>query len=354
MTTAQVFVAIVAVLAGQILPRVIFRVDKVVAVGPGSWWFGLLPPAWFAGFDDAFAGRRNGNSWVLAAAGLIATLTVLWLAFGKLAEAYGTGLQAFNEVSQARPKHGARRRWLHGLVNAPPLSLWLRDSVSRASFLLCAADLWRDRDVKLRIYPGLAPMLVMPVIFLVQDRAHGGTGSLGGFGLTFAGAFLGLTPMLGLSFLQYSQQWQAADLFRTAPVSGPAPLCDGARKAVLFFLTMPLLAALGLFACVAQKGVSGLLPLLPGIIAMPVFSFVPCLRGNAVPLSQPTEEAKSAARGVTMFGAMIVSFAVAGLASWAWSGGWFTWFLLVEAAVAAAIYIAMRASLANARWPSAD
>jgi len=354
MTTAQVSVAIAAVLAGQVLPRVIFRVDKVVAVGSGSWWIGLLPPAWFAGFDDAFAGRRSGSSWVLAAAGLIATLTVLWLAFVKLSEAYGTGLQALNEASPTRPKRGARRRWLDGLVNAPPLSWWLRDSVSRASFLLCAAYLWRDRDVKLRVYPGLAPMLVMPVIFLVQDRGRGGVSSFGGFGLTFAGAFLGLVPMLGLSFLQYSQQWQAADLFRAAPMLGPAPLCDGARKAVLFFLTLPLVAALGLFACVAQHGVSGLLPLLPGIIALPVFALVPCLKGNAVPLSQPTEEAKSAGRGVTMIGATFVSLALAGLGSWAWSGGWFNWFLLIEAAAAAAIYIAMRASLANARWPSAE
>ena len=82
----------------------------------------------------------------------------------------------------------------------PPLRWWLRDSVSRAAFLLTAAYLVRDRDMKLRVYPGLAPMLVMPILFLVQDHGRRRRRRVGG---RFAGVFLGLVPVLGLTLVQY-------------------------------------------------------------------------------------------------------------------------------------------------------
>ena len=196
MTTTQVVVAIAAVAAGQIVPRMIGGFGDKMSGAVNSWWVCLLPPAWFAGLDDAIAGGGVRTSWALAALGVVATSVVLWLAFGTLARDYGAGLQTLNEASVLRPRRRARRRWLDWAVAMPPLSWWLRDSVSRAAFLLTAAYLVRDRDVKLRVYPGLAPMLVMPIIFLVQDRGQRGEG---GFGVAFAGVFLGLIPVLGLT-----------------------------------------------------------------------------------------------------------------------------------------------------------
>ena len=171
--------------------------------------------------------------------------------------------------------------------------------------------------------------------------------------------FLGIIPMLwamttGLSLVQYSQHWQAADLFRAAPIAGPAPLCHGARRAVLCFLTLPVLLLLGLFAWALRNPLSNLALLLPGIIALPVFALLPSLNGHAVPLSMPTEEAKSASRGLSMLGVMVVSGALSGLAAWAWSGGWFGWLLLVELIALGPVYVGLRASISRARWPSLE
>ena len=347
MTTAQVFVAVAAVVAGQVVPRLLIRISGTIKFNAGSWWIGLLPPAWFAGFDDAFAGRGIRSSWELAGFGLAATAVVLWLAFGKLARDYETGLQTLNEASAIRSQRRAGRRWVDVLVHVPPLRWWLRDPVVRASFLLTAAYLVRDRDVKLRIYPGLAPMLVMPFIFLMQDH---GRSDGGGFGVAFTGGYLGLIPLLALNLLKYSQQWQASDMFRAAPMPGPAPLCHGARQAVCWFLTFPLLVLFGLMVWLLPGENLHLPLLLPGIIALPIYALIPCLGGKAVPLSLPNEEAKSAARGLSMIGVMLVSMALSGLALWAWSGGWFKWLLLVETVLVIAFYVGMRVSLAAARW----
>ena len=62
-TIAQIGVAVGAVLAGQIVPQLLFLKDRVATIDRSTWWIGLLPPAWFAGFDDALAGSaRPGPS----------------------------------------------------------------------------------------------------------------------------------------------------------------------------------------------------------------------------------------------------------------------------------------------------
>lgn len=356
MTMAQVLVAVVAVLAGQI-PQLIGRFHGTFNFNFHSWWVYLLPPAWFAGVDDSIAGSRSATSAILAVAGIVATAAVLWLAFEKLARDYETGLQTMGEASLTKRPQGARRRWLDTLAGRPPLRWWLRDSVSRASFLLVAAYLFRDRDVKLRVYPGLAPMLVWPLIMLVQDHGPGNSGAFSafsGFAVAFTGIYIGIIPLLALDLLRYSQQWQAADLFRVAPMKGPGPLCDGSRRAVLFVLTIPVIGALALLARLLGAGNSHLPLLIPGIIALPVYAMLACLGGNAVPLSLPSEEAKSAGRGLKMIAVMIVSGLLVLVATLSWNYGWFRWLLLIEVITAIGLYFPIRASVASARWTSLE
>lgn len=351
MTSVQVLVAVGMVVASQLVPQFIGRFGARTSFGLDSWWVVLFPPAWFAGFDDAITGHGSPTSWTLGVLGVLATGTVLGLAFGRLARDYQTGLQTLSETGAIRRPHAVSRRWMQMLVKVPPLSWWLRDPVSRASFLLTAAYLMRDRDVKLRIYPSLAPMLVMPIIFLVQDRSGHGSG---GFGTAVAAGYVGIVPMLALNLLQYSQQWQAADLFRLAPIKGPAALCHGGRRAVLCLLALPTLILFAVIAWVLRREASFLPLIVPGLIALPVYAMVPCVRGQAVPLSVPIEEAKSAGRGLSMILVIMISIALSGVAIWAWSGKWFGWMLLGETIVAVSVYVAMRRSLSRAVWPALE
>lgn len=348
MTTAQVFVAVAAVLSAQILPRLIFQVGKVLDVSESSWWINLLPPAWFAGLDDALAGTAQARSWLLAALAVIASGLVVWIAFGKLAESYGAGLQTLNEAASPKAGKEGRQRWLGTLVNLPPLSWWTRSPLERASFLLTAAYLLRDRDVKLRLYPGIAPVLILPFVFLLQNRHEVGAG---GFGICFSGVYLGMVPLMGLQLLQYSQQWQAADIFRSAPMAGPAAICNGARRAVLCFLALPMILLVGLVVWALRGDVGQLVLLLPGLIILPVLALVPNLGGHGVLLSTPTDAAKSAGRGLKVMWVMMLAFALAGLADWSWTRGWFWWLILGEGGVAGGVYILLRRSLSRSLWP---
>ena len=351
MTATQVIASVLLVLSGQLVPQLMIRADGTTFVSVFHWWIAFLPPAWFAGFDDAFVGSHAMTSWWLAILGLAVTGVVAWLAFTQLADAYQSGLQAVAESSSSKPSRTRRNR-IAALTRIPPFSWWLRDSVSRASFVLTAAYLVRDRDVKLRIYPGLAPMLVMPIITMLPGR-HGANAA-GAFGVAFAGCYVGLVPLLSLSILEFSQQWQASDVFRFAPMAGPAPLTHGARRAVLFMLTFPLLCVFALMSLAFTRNLSELILLLPGIIALPVYAIIPCLNGGGIPLSRPTDEGKAAGRNFKTFGVMISATALAGVAALTYQTVWFKLFLLGETAVVVVIYFAMRANVNAARWKSIE
>jgi hypothetical protein len=356
MTLAQVMVGIAAVLGGQI-PQLLTKFHGEISFNAHSWWVCLLPPAWFAGLDDLIAGSRSASSGILAVVGLIVTAVILWVAFEKLAADYETGLQSMGETITPKHPKEAHRRLLDTLASRAPLRWWLRDPVSRAAFLLVAAYLVRDRDVKLRVYPGVAPMLIWPFLTLIQDRGPAqaaGVSAMSGFTVAFTGIFLGIIPLLAVDLLRYSQQWQAADLFRVAPVEGPGPFCDGTRRAVLLILTLPVLVAAVLLASLLGSAHTHLPLLLPGIIALPLYAMLPCLKGNAVPFSLPSEEAKSAGRGLKMIGVMMASGVLAVAATLCWNYGFFKWLLLAEVFVVIGLYIPMRASVASSRWTSLE
>ncbi len=349
MTMAQVLVAVGSVMAGQALPHIMPRIGVgSIDLSSGSWWLALLPPVWFAALDDAVAGSHAGMSWLLAGAGVLATVVIGWLAFSKLAQSYQTGLQHLQEAAAPKARSGGRRRWLAALVEKPPLSWWLRDPVERASFLLTAAYLLRDRDVKLRIYPGLAPVLLVPFFMMLRDRS----GDSGTFVVAFSCGMIGLVPMAAGGMMAYSQHWQAADLFRAMPAEGPARLCFGSQRAVFLILVAPVLLLFIGALCVLQPKTLPLL--LPSLIAMPVISLVPYLRGKAIPLSRAPEEARNAGRGLGIMGIMILSMALSAAASAVYQAGWLHWMLMVEAVIVAVLWVACRRIVRNSTWPSME
>lgn len=351
MTTAQVLVSITFVVGGQLVPRVIMRNHGQIEISSDRWWALLVPPAWFAGLDDALAGWGSTRSWLLAGTGIAATLMVCWFALSKLAGDYGAGLQALSESPATVAGGRQRNNWVNRLTEFPPLCWILREPAARATFILVGAYLLRDRDVKLRVFPGLAPILVVPIIFLFQDR--GGLGG-GSFGLAFAGSYVGLIPLMSLSLLRYSQQWQATDMFRMAPVSGPAPFCRGVRWAVHCFLTLPMLLCFTVILHVMSARWENIFLMLPGIIALPVYALIPCLGGKAMPLSVPPEEGRSASRGASFLGAIFVSMALSGVALLAWNYNVFVWLIVIEAAVVLLITVFLGRAVKAARWPAID
>lgn len=348
MTLAQIAMTLLLVLGSQMAPRLMQHFPGEIRLSVSNWWLALLPPAWFAALDETLIGRGDPTLWLLAAIGIIATSVVLFLAFGKLAESYESGIRTLGETQTRSAAASGQARLTHRLIELPPLNWWLRHPVERAGFLLVSSYMFRDRDVKLRLYPGLVPMIMMPVIMLAGGSR--GSASSSNFMLLIAGSYIPLIPMMALIFLRYSQHWQAADVFLITPTTGPGRLMIGARKAVEVFLVLPMLLIMAVAIVWISDGFSGLIALLPGVLALPVYSRISNMGSKQLPLSIPGENANSAGRGLLFVGAMLSAMAIGGIAGVAWHSGGLTHFLIAEAVVACVCAALMDRRIRGLPW----
>jgi hypothetical protein len=345
MTVAQVLLTI-GFIGGSQLLRPLMMGNTILSNLEGAWWIFFVPPAWFAGVDTLLTGNGDAGSVVLTLLALTATGTVAAFAFGKLADSTQNEILAASETSVRPGISYTRRTWIDRLTGVPPLSLALRHPVVRASFRLCVAYMLRDRDTKLRLYPGIASVFVMPLLF-----AFGSIGGKDGFGIAFSGAYIGLIPLMSVNLLQFSQDWLAADIFRLGPAGGPGHFIRGGLLAIFVVLVIPACLFMFVVAFFAHNNYSHpLLLLLPGLIALPAYTFLAGATTRSVPFSRPTEESKSAGRGIKMTGIMLSAMALGGGSFFAAGGGYLTVFLVIEAIVCLVICLAANASISRIAW----
>jgi len=353
MTLSQVGMTMLLVMGGQIAPHMIKFLPEEVRLTGDTWWLAVLPPAWFAGLDETLMGGGTPASWALAAAGVVVTGAILTLAFGKLAASYGSGLRTLGEAT-AKPAGGAGRlRLLQRVASLPPFSWWLRNPLERCGFLLAGGYLLRDREVKLRLYPGVAPMVFMPVVFMFIAAGSRTQSADQPMLMVFAG-YVAMVPMTAMGLLRFSQNWQAADIFLGTPTHGPGPLIIGARKAVDLFLTLPAVIIQAVAAILLMGDPRVLLLLLPGIIALPAYSRIGGFALKGAPLSEPAEDSRGAKRGIVVFFASLSVFALGGMAAGMKAVGYYLPFLLVEAAAVVIVCLSLDKRTRGLRWQRID
>jgi ABC-2 type transport system permease protein len=353
LASVQSLLTIVMILSGQIMPHML-RLDSFQHLENVSGWLLALPPMWFGALDALIGGTTlNPTSlWLPAALAVIVTAVTSWLALEKLGNAYGQGLMNLNESEgTAKGSSKPRGRWLAAMVKLPPLSWWLRDPVEREAFKLTTAYLARDREVKMRLYPGVAPLLIMPLVMLFS----GGTGKGGAEAAImmqgFATCFLGMVSMQAMLFLGCSEHWRASAFYHVAPLPHWTPLFHGSRKAVLACLSFPVLIVQTTLLCSMQRSFTPLALSLPALFFLPVFSLVTGLLGQWLPLSKPPEDVKNTAAGcLMMVGSMVAAGIVGGLASWMWHIGHFGFYLAVEAALMLGVSFLMKYVMRDTPW----
>lgn len=319
----------------------------LLSVGGGSLrtespWLWFAPPAWFAAIDDGITGSGAALSWLRAGIALVATAAVLWVAVDRLAATYQVGLQRLAEA----PAHLVSRPWMQALVEAPPLSWWLRSPAERASALLCLAYLSRDRDTKLRTYPVLASLTFIPLLGVLGGATQ--SRSLDVFMVSFAGACVALIAYVATDLLTYSQQFRAAEVFHQAPLQGPASLARGVRAAVLVFVVAPSAAVVT--ALVLASNIELIFLIFPGLVAAPAFA---CVQFGRVPspLSRPSEEGRPEARWGRILSSALAALVLAGVVGKSWHDGWFRHFSVAEVPTVAAVCWFFTRRARSAHWP---
>ena len=351
LTSMQTLLTIVLIGGSQLMPH-LMRGTSTVKL-ENTAWIWALPPAWFGALDAWFTGQMPLATAALPAAlALGVTGLTLWLAFGVLGSAYGEGLTALNETQATVSKPG-KPRWLSRMLTLPPFSWYLSNAAEKQTFLLTSAYLVRDREVKLKIYPGIIPLIIMPVV-VTFSTASIKSDTVSSYLQTFVSAYLFMVPIQAMALLQRSEHWRASAIFHTSPLAHWAPLFHGSRKAVLLWLVLPAMVLQSLAMTFLHRDVQPLIMTLPALLLLPVVSRIPGIMDSWLPLSKSSEEAVNKASGcVLMIMTVGVASIVGGLATFAYFRGLFTPFLAAEAALCALVTWSFNKAIASKPWPIA-
>lgn len=346
MAFAQTMMTLVMVGASQLMPQFIARAQASVHAEPKiSWWLVFVPPAWFAGLDDLVIRGPNLLSSVLASLAVVGTASIAWIAFEHLARTHHANLQMLSEIPNQQVTSNGER-WLSRWLQAKWVKRLLPDRIARASFQLTIVYLLRDRETKMQVFPSLSPSIILPVLWLFSPP------SADGFDVPIAmcGAFVATIPAMVLSTLQYSRSWQAAEIFRIAPLNGPSRIMAGARQAVLWTFVVPLMLIMLLLVIIKRWQLSDGALLIPGFLMVPIYLHIPFLSGRCVPFSMPPEESKSTRQGLVLTSMYLLSLPVSLSAAFARYSGYYGEFLLAEALVCVIALSWMRRYLGQLRW----
>jgi hypothetical protein len=349
LATMQALMAIVMAFGSQLVPRLagnksfagFTEVDGLLL---------LAPPVWFGAFDAWLCGAMpTANALLPVALAVGVTAVVFWLAFGLLARSFGQGLMALHEGSGIEREHTADRR-LGAIVNSRFLRWWMGDPVERHGFVLASAYLLRDRETKLKVLPGIAPLVCMPLLLCTGPSEAVSSGMA-----LVAIGYLAIVPMTPMTLLQRSEQWRAAELLRAAPLPHWSPLFHGARKAVLLWLVLPstvmVLGLLWLLTGNARVLTIG------GVFAatLPLYTLVPGLFSAWLPLSEPNQAAHDMSQGcLTAMLTMGCGAVYIGALAAAEHFGWFWPVAVAALAISALLHWAMLARVRSIPWPRMD
>jgi hypothetical protein len=346
---AQVAMAVFFALGYQVVPRVLERVGSV-SVPTNRWWLAFLPPAWMAGLEGTLGGRLTGLApLLLTAAAIVVPAAASWIAISRLSRGHLEALSRLAETS-ARPaapegrRQGQRisrmsRRW--------PLRWWLRDPAERAAFRVVAAYLLRDRELRTRVYPQLAVLVIFPVLWWASAD-HAGSMFFAIAGLVTAGMF----PAAVADLVRRSPHYAAADVFLASPLAGPGRLFLGATKAaIILFMPTGFVLALPFVAISSEDALVTTQLAVAALLVVPALTLLPGVVGSCVPLSSPVMRGEQSLRrifyplvGMTTLGVILAIAYQLRASPWEWA------FLALEAALATLVARALYRRILSTSW----
>ncbi|KAB7731892.1 hypothetical protein F5984_06625 [Rudanella paleaurantiibacter] len=218
----------------QVLPRLI---DPEMFRQAAEWqtWFYAVPPMWMAGaVDMVIQPAFDTNHALLAVLAVVMPFGGLWFMSRVLGPVFNVRLAGLEQDQQpttatgaARPPGALMQRLSRALTRTP---------LERAAFGLIWAITARDRKFKLKTYPQLGFGLAYIIVMSTGTLSYSGRSNIFYlFGLYYTGLFL----MTAQYQLAASDDYKAAWVYGSTPISRPGEILSGALKALITKLMVP-------------------------------------------------------------------------------------------------------------------
>ena len=306
----QIFMTIAIVLSYQIVPRVISIAGFSKGQITYSPFYFLLPSAWFSAILESLFGA--GGLWyiyVLAGITVPAVILLEVLYRKKVMPEFEGELDKLTETAKENKSLSPFSKLMCKLLS--------KDEQENAFMKLVLIQVSRNRDMKLKLYPQLANVFILPIIMVLPQITgeKGFTGFIenlrqGRWGLALL-YFTGLTSASIYMIIGQTENPESIMFYQILPIENLSKCIRAGVKVVLFRYLTPIFVALSALLL----GVYGFGIIPDVIIAYLSFIFVTgfIIRISAwvLPFSYESDAA-SAGNNLLMFFMSLFVFAVLG------------------------------------------
>lgn len=229
----QIGLTIIMAVGYQFLGRM-FDIVDVKIIYESSLWNLLLPPMWFAAPLYVVSGGETD--------GIIIALILLAFAVPNIALAlYIKNTSKFEDsLSKLNYAKSSEKESSKGIFYKIGRCV-CRNNEEKAAYDLSFSVMKREREFKLRVYPNLGYTIILPILFLFISTGNFSEG-LNSIPLSISLNiywFILMIPDILLS-LQYSNNYNAAWIYKAAFIKDMRNIYKGAYKAFLINLILPL------------------------------------------------------------------------------------------------------------------
>jgi ABC-2 type transport system permease protein len=308
----QIVVTIVVIGGYQLMPRLMdISALRTLDIAGRNWTY-FVPPTWLAAIIDLAAGRVRQPQLILAVLGICGPIAAA-LAAGALAPSFKRGLAQLElERTQKRDQPAVARPTLARRIS----TLFCRRPVERAAFELIWQIAARDRQFKLRTYPTAGMIFIISAAMILSNPSAAGERLQH---LTESKAYLlvlyvasALTPLVMIQ-MRYSDNHEAAWVYRALPVARPGEILGGAFKAlfVRMILFIYLLVAIVVLAIWRARALPDI------VVALAATAFIALLQamllGRRLPFAEKYAVLEGSGRIIRSMFMMVVPAALGGL-----------------------------------------
>ena len=232
----QILLSVGVIVGYQILIQS-FNVIDFDIIYSFSWWHVFIPPLWYgATFDLAMYQNFTGPLIALAVLGFVIPVIAIIL-YARLMPSFERNLEKLlSDTGKERKSNWLENMWA---------TVTCRSKEERLFFRFAMTMMRKEREFKLKVYPGIGMALVFPFIFIfiqLSDRSLADIST----GRTFLFIyFCNLLIPMTVHMLKFSGSYKGSWLLKAAPIENQSAAYSGTMKAFLVKLYLPVVLLLG-------------------------------------------------------------------------------------------------------------
>jgi len=289
----QILLSVGVIVGYQVVIRSfdVFDLDMVYSF---SWWHLFIPPLWYgATFDLVLEQNNSAPMIVFGALALIVPIIAIYI-YSRLMPSFERNLEKLlSDTSKRKDKVNRLDNLLAKVM--------CRNKEENVFFRFAARMMKREREFKLKVYPGIGIAIVFPFIFIFNELRERTIADISTGRLFLFIYFCNILIPTVVHMLRFSDSYKGSWLLKAAPLERLSAAYSGALKALLVKIYIPVFLLVSLAFVWIFTG-----RILPDLLAVLLVGIVQTLitykllNNESYPFSRSFEFAQEEGSGVKM------------------------------------------------------